>query len=186
MKTVTLFFFFVLTTVLTANAQITKGNWMVGGTGNFSSYESKYKSNGNEITNKGLGINLSPNIGYFLADKFVVGASLSIGYTKPKGSDDSFGYGIGPYVRYYFLREDKQINLFSEVNYIFGETKSGNNKSKSNGYGLKAGSVIFFNSSVGLEVSLDYNSSKLIPNNSDSSTYNNLQIGLGFQIHLEK
>lgn len=186
MKTLTLFFFFVFATVFTANAQITQGNWMVGGTGNFSSYESKYKSNGNEISNKGLGISLSPNIGYFLADKLVAGASLTIGYTKPKGFDNSFGYGIGPYARYYFLREDKQINLFSEVNYNFEETKSGNNKSRYQGYGLKAGSVIFFNSSVGLEISLDYNSSKLIPNNSDSSTYNNLQIGLGFQIHLEK
>ncbi|PKP14638.1 MAG: hypothetical protein CVU07_13855 [Bacteroidetes bacterium HGW-Bacteroidetes-23] len=172
--------------VYSSSAQITKGNWMVGGTGNFSSYESKFKSNGNEMTNKGLAINLSPNIGYFVANKFVVGTSLSIGYTKPKESDNSFGYGIEPFVRYYFLNEDKLINIFSEVNYIYGETKSGDNKSQTNGYGLKAGTVIFFNSSVGLEISLDYNSSKLIPNSSDSSNYNNLQLGLGFQIHLEK
>jgi hypothetical protein len=186
MKTTKLFFILTLFSFLTSNAQITKGNWMVGGTGNFSSYESTYKSNGNEITNKGIGINISPKIGYFLADKFVIGTSLSIGYTKPKESDNSFGYGIGPYARYYFLNVDRHVNFFTEVNYIFGETKSGDNKSKSNGYGLKAGSVFFFNNSVGLEVSLDYNSSKLAPNNSDNSTYNNLQIGLGFQIHLEK
>ena len=167
-------------------SQITKGNWMVGGTGNISSFESKYSNNGNEITNKGIGINLSPNIGYFIADKFVIGSNISIGYTKPKDSDNSFGYGVGPYARYYFLKEDKLINLFSQINYIFGQTKSGNNKSDSNGYGVKVGSVIFFNSSVGLEISLDYESSRLIPNTSESSTYNNLQIGIGFQVHLEK
>lgn len=186
MKTIKLILAISFLTVYSSDAQITKGNWMVGGAGNFSSYESKYKSNGVDMTNKGLGVNISPNIGYFLADKFVVGSSLSVGYTKPKNSENSFGYGIGPYVRYYLLKEDKLINFFSELNYIFGETKSGNNKSETNGYGLKAGTVIFFNSSVGLEVSLDYNSSKLIPKNSDSSNYNNLQIGLGFQIHLER
>ena len=89
-------------------------------------------------------------------------------------------------VRCYFLKEDKRINVFAQANYIFGETKSGSNKSQSNGYGFKAGPAIFFNSSVGLEITLEYNSSKLIPNGSESSTYNNLQVGLGFQIHLEK
>lgn len=171
---------------ITSNAQITKGNWMVGGTGNISSYESKFQNNGNEVTNKGIGINLSPNIGYFFANKFVAGTSFSVGYTKPKGSNSSFGYGFGPFVRYYFLKEDKQINFFAQANYIFEETKSGNNKSESNGYGFKTGPVIFFNSSVGIEITLDYNSSKLTPNGSESSTYNNFQIGLGFQIHLEK
>lgn len=171
---------------ITSNAQITKGNWMVGGNGNLSSYETKYKNNGNDVTNKGIGINISPNVGYFFANKFVAGTSFSIGYTKPKDSDNSLAYGVGPFVRYYFLKEDKRINFFAQANYVFGETKSGSNKSESNGYGFKAGPVIFFNNSVGLEITLDYNSSKLIPNGSASSTYNNIQIGLGFQIHLEK
>lgn len=181
-----LLFFLVLTTSLTINSQITKDNWMVGGTGNFSTYENKYISNGNQVSNKGISMNLSPNIGYFLADRFVLGAHLSVGYTIPKDAQNSFGYGIGPYARYYFLEEDKLINLFSELSYSFGEAKLGANKSKSNGYGLKAGAVLFFNRSVGLEVSLDYDSSKLKPKNSPSSTSNILQIGLGFQIHLEK
>jgi hypothetical protein len=33
----TLFFFFLLATSIALNAQITTGNWLVGGNGNFSS-----------------------------------------------------------------------------------------------------------------------------------------------------
>jgi hypothetical protein len=176
----------ILLFTITANAQITKGNWIVGGTGNFSSYETKYSNNGNEVTNKGIGINISPNIGYFFINNLAVGTSISIGYTKPKDSESSFGYGFGPFARYYFLKEDKRINFFAQANYIFGESKLGSNKSTSNGYGFKGGSVIFFNRSVGAEITLDYNSSKLTPSGSESSTYNNLQISLGFQIHLKK
>lgn len=175
----------ILLTVPT-NAQITKGNWMVGGTGNLSSYESKTSNNGTDVINKGIGINVSPNIGYFFTNKFVAGTNVSIGYTKPKNYDSSFGYGIGPFARYYVLKEDKRVNFLIQANYTFGASKSGDNKSKTNGYGFKAGPAIFFNSSVALEITLDYNSSKLIPDGSENSSYNNFQIGLGFQIHLEK
>ena len=64
------------------NGQITKGNWLVGGTGNFSSYENKSSSNGLENINKGFGINVSPNIGYFLANRFAVGSLLNLGSAK--------------------------------------------------------------------------------------------------------
>ena len=100
-------FLFALTTSLTINSQITKGNWMVGGSGNISMYENKYNGVGNETSNKGIGMNISPNIGYFLVDRFVLGAPLGVGYTIPKDAQNSFSYGIGPYSRYYFLEEDK-------------------------------------------------------------------------------
>ena len=186
MKTIKLITTTFILISISATSQITKGNFMVGGTGNFSSYQTQYLNNGNEVTNKGVGLNISPNIGYFLANKFVVGAGFTVGYTKQNGQQSSIGYNFGPFARYYFLKEDKRINLFTEVNYFIGNSKSGSNKSESNGYGFKAGPVIFFNSSVGLEVTLDYSSSKLIPSGSTNSTFNNLQIGLGLQIHLEK
>ena len=186
MKTIKLFFATILLCSITSNAQITKGNWMVGGTGNVTSYENKNNNNGSDIISKGIGINISPNIGYFIVDKFVAGASLGFGYTKPEGYQSDFGYGIGPFIRYYFLKEDKRINILAQANYNFGQNITGVSKSKSNSYGFKAGPAIFFNSSVALEITLDYDSSKLMPNNSSSSSYSNFQIGLGFQIHLEK
>ncbi len=167
------------------NAQITRGNWLVGGTGNFSSYENTFSNNGTEVINKGIGINISPNVGYFFVDKFVAGTNISIGYSKIKNYEDNFGYGIGPFARYYLLKEDKQINFLVQASYTFSAS-SGDSKSKYSGYGFKAGPVIFFNSSVALEITLDYNTAKLIPNSLADSSYKNLQIGLGFQIHLEK
>lgn len=186
MKTIKILCIATLLFSLTANSQITKGNWMVGGSGNFSSYENKNISNGVEVSYKGIGLNFSPNIGYFFADRIVAGTTIGLGYTKPKDYDSSFSYGIGPFVRYYFLKEDKKINILTEVNYSFGESKSASNKSHNNGYGVKAGPAIFFNSSVALELTLEYFHSKLNPQNGSGSTANNLQVGLGFQIHLEK
>ena len=171
---------------LCSNAQITKGNWMVGGSGNFSSYENKNQENGTEIIRKGIGINFSPKIGYFFLNKVAGGTSMTISYTKPKESESSIGYGFGPFLRYYVLNEDKQVNFFGEASYTFGETKSGDFKNTSNGYGFKAGSAIFFNSSVALEIALEYSSSSYKSQSSGSNSFNNLQIGLGFQIHLEK
>lgn len=186
MKSIKVLIISLLFIAMKTNAQITKGNWMVGGTGNFSSYENKSSNNGTEVTYKGIGINISPKIGYFFANKFVAGTNVSIGYSKPKNFDSSLSYGIGPFARYYFLKEDKRVNFLIEANYNFGAAKSGENKSRNNGYGFKTGPAIFFNSSVALEITLDYNSSELIPDGNENSSYNNFQLGLGFQIHLEK
>jgi hypothetical protein len=170
---------------ITSNAQVTKGNWIVGGTGNLTSYENKSVQNGNDVSGKGIAISILPNIGYFFINKLAAGTTISVVYSKEKDFE-SLGYGFGPFVRYYFLKEDKRINFFAHANYILGESKSGSNKSSSNGYRFKAGPVIFFNKNVGMEITLDYNSSKLTPSGSDSSTYNNLQVSLGLQIHLKK
>ncbi len=188
MKTKNLFIAIFLVTFLTTTAQITKGNWMVGGSGNISSYETKYYNNNVEVVNTGLGINISPNIGFFFFDNFVAGLDLNFGYTNPKNYNSSSGFGVGPFVRYYFLKQESRVNLLAHLEYTYGanKTKGDNNKSHSNSYGIKVGPVIYFNSSVGIEMTLDYNSSKLIPENSTNSSYKNLQIGIGFQIHLEK
>ena len=75
------------------------------------------------------------------------------------------------------------INPFLQTSYSFNEGKSDSGGSnKSTGYTIKGGSAIFFNSSVALELSLNYDSSKY---NSNSKS-NNFTAGIGFQIHLEK
>ena len=172
----------ILLFTITANAQITKGNWIVGGTGNFSSYETKYSNNGNEVTNKGIGINISPNIGYFFINNLAVGTSIGIGYTKPKDSESSFGYGFGPFARYYFLKPEKTINILSQVGYYYGTSSS---DTRFNNFNFKVGPVIYFNSSVGLELTIDYS----ITNNSSQFSENKIKafnVGFGLQIHLEK
>ena len=167
-----------------ANAQITKGNWMVGGSGNFTNYKSTFDNNGTEITQTGSGLTISPNLGYFIVDNVALGTIVSFSFSNPSGdNNNSQGYGISPFIRYYFRKSDKMINPFLQTSYSFNEGKSDSGGSnKSTGYTIKGGSAIFFNSSVALELSLNYDSSKY---NSNSKS-NNFTAGIGFQIHLEK
>ncbi len=162
-----------------ANAQITKGNWMVGGNAFFDNTTSK-DNGGNEYPST-TQIIIAPNIGYFIYDKFSTGLGTRLYYAKTKGNSSSnSGFGIGPFVRYYFLKPEKTINVLIEANYSYN--KDFNQSDFNTSYGFKAGPVIYFNSSVGLELLAKYEHTY----SSDSYTSNSFQIGLGFQIHLEK
>lgn len=187
MKTLKLFFFIVFAFTITANAQITKGNWMVGGDASFFTNKSESENNGNNYSSETSYIMISPNIGYFVADKLVGGIGLQFSFVDPGKTFNSQSYSFGPYVRYYFLKPENLINVFSQVDYTFGFGKNGlDQKDDSNGYGLKAGTVIFFNSSVGLEFSLNYRNSKVKYDDGDNGSTKQFLVGVGLQIHLEK
>lgn len=167
----------------TANAQITKGNWMVGGSGNFSSTVAESKSS-NLLTSesKGLGVILSPTFGYFVADKLALGVSPVFGYSKIDGGNSNTSYGAGPFIRYYLLKPEKLINILTHIGYYYGSDSAG---STSNNINFKTGPAIFLNSSVALELTLEY---AIGQNKSDfsTSTFKVFNVGLGLQIHLEK
>ena len=189
MKTLTLFFFIILAATLTSNAQITKGNWLVGGSGSFStSTFTSENTDGSESKQKGTSLRISPNLGFFISDRFAVGLDLSLNFANSEGRDNSnWAIGLGPFVRYYFLPEDKLINIFSQTSIRFNNGLSEINKdSKSTTFGLSAGGVIFFNSSVGLELSLNYEDITVKRANSNNRNTDIFFVGLGFQIHLEK
>ena len=166
-----------------ANAQITKGNWMVGGSANFSSSVGESKSSsGFTSESKGSGFTISPTIGYFVTDKLAFGISPVFGYSKTDGQDANTGYGAGPFVRYYLLKPEKLINILTHIGYYYGSNSS---DTTTNNFNFKAGPAIFLNSSVALELTLDYSTSQS-KSNSSTSTFKSFNIGLGFQIHLEK
>lgn len=158
-------------------AQITKRNWLVGGDANLSTSKSKF-SNGNE-SDRATQFLISPNAGYFFADKFAGGLKGSIGFTKLEGESINTGFNIGPFIRYYFLDIENRTNLFSEVSYAYGDSGTG---LSSNSYSIKAGPAIFLNSSVAIEITLAYNYAK----NSSQTSNNQIIAGVGLQIHLEK
>jgi hypothetical protein len=186
----TLFFFLVISISLTLNAQITKDNWLVGG--NFRFYNEKSESTNNHFstTQKGLGVNLSADLGYFLMDKFAIGLVPTFGYGNPEGSGNSgYGFGIGPFVRYYFLNPDKRINIFSHLEYQFNNGyRQGDRTTETQNFNIKAGPTIFFNNSVAMEITLEYVYGKVtsFSGNGSESRMNGFNIGIGFQIHLEK
>lgn len=188
MKTFKIFFGITLLSFLTSNAQITKGNWMVGGSSSFSNKESYQHKNPNSSKLKFSEFELNANLGYFFIDNLQMG--LKMGYNNymfsSYGGQDRFSLKLGPYSRYYFLKPEKLVNLYIDGSYFFGKKSiaSGEIQDNLNGFSISAGPTIFFNSSVAMELGINYSSTKFIGTN--GYTENNLQFNLGFQIFLEK
>lgn len=162
-----------------ANCQITKGNWLVGGSGEF--HKQREDLQGSDI--RGLVVTASPDIGYFIIDKLGAGIKVDFTYSRIKVKDNISKtniLGLGPFVRYYFLPSDNRINIFSEAAYEYTTVFDGHSQ---NDFYFSAGLVIFFNSSVGLELATKYSTSNSKISNATSKTF---FLTIGFQIHLEK
>lgn len=176
-------------------AQLDKGTWLAGGTGSFYSYNEDYTAPSVDVTAKYTSIDLSASIGYFLADKFSAGLrpyfSSFKGESSGGGTTNSYRLAVGPFVRYYFLKADKQFNILGDASYQFGlnqDLGSLHEKGKFNTLSFMAGMEVFFNSAVGLEMLLGYRNQ--IASINGSSGYNSnkkgFQVSIGFSFHLEK
>lgn len=182
LKSARMKFFFTLIAVtfifsFKADCQITKGNWLAGGSGSFNTQQGLIST----VNVKSYTINLSPDIGYFFADKFAGGLKPNIAYreTINYGSKNKSTYlGIGPFVRYYFLPVENRVNILAEGAYQYATEFNGFIE---NDFSFSLGPVIYFNSSVGLEITLNYD--KI---NSQTTNVKTFSLGIGFQIHLEK
>ena len=170
-------FFICFFITLSSNGQITKGNWMMGGTGRLGYGKSIHDG----ISSEGSGCGISPNVGYFFVDKFAIGTSAQLSYNFKRGDTRSISsQSVSPFVRYYFLDQEKQVNVFSEARYGFGWMR--HNDYKFDKYLIKAGTVFFLNSCVGVEVALNYSNEKMNSRYESRSLY----VDIGFQIHLER
>jgi hypothetical protein len=162
-----------------AKCQITKGNWLVGGSGEF--HKQREDLQGSDI--RGLSITAAPDIGYFIIDKLGVGLNVTFSYNRIKVKDNigkTNILGLGPFVRYYFLPSDNRINIFSEAAYQYTIDFNGHYQNDLN---FAAGPVIFFNSSVGLELTAKYsNLNSTMPIANAKTVF----FTIGFQVHLEK
>jgi hypothetical protein len=185
MKTIKIFFAITLLSFFTSNAQITEGNWMVGGNGLFSSNQEFFKKT-NEKYNSQI-VQVTPNIGYFVVDKLAIGTKLGyegnfVSYTSGFNYN-TISYGL--FSRYYLLKPEKLANVFVEGAYLLEEQKyrgENYNVNKNNTYYFMTGLSVFFNSSVSIELMLKY--ATTLYKNQDSGIHR-LQVGLGFQIFLE-
>lgn len=162
---------------------ILKTNWMVGGRTMFSSQSQDY---GTE-TYKRTAFSFSPNVGYFAWDKLALGARFSydienvkIGSTEDKETDLLFM----PWVRYYFLQPVKPINIYGEVFYGMGSSKSNDDDAEGiSKYGLEAGLSWFCNERVALDFFTGYRRSKFEEDDDWAST---IYLGIAFQIFLDR
>jgi hypothetical protein len=160
-----------------ATAQILQqGNFLIGSTLGFSSADSKIKRvlNNVEQTNSGpvsLQLNLSPNVGYFLADDLVLGIGMdyTFGRFKEANTDRTEDSNLlfGPFFRYYYdLGEN--MAFFGEIDLGFGNSSDdqfiGNNKQSITtnifSIGVGPGFTIYSNNAIGIETMFKYNFSR--------------------------
>lgn len=141
MKKIILLGVFAFSSML--NAQISKGNWLVGSsvfygnignsenTTTYSNSPTEYNSEGNSFQ-----IGLSPNIGYFVVNKLAVGASVGLDYYNSKSTSsnsttfstteskyNNIGVSIGPFVRYYFV-ENQKWSPYVQADFGYGISPS--------------------------------------------------------------
>ena len=164
------------------HSQLLKGNWLIGGNANLSSLRSSSQAS---LQYNQKNIQISPVIGYFLGDKFVAGLRPSFIYGSNSVGSATTIIGIGPLVRYYLLSPENMFNLFTEAGYSYGNIKSkgGGSGQKSNTFSISGGPVLYFNSSVGLEFTFSYSTTKVV---GFSGKNNELKFGIGFMFYLEK
>jgi hypothetical protein len=167
----------VLCAAIGSNAQINKGQYLVGGSAGFQQSKA-----GEEKTTT---IFLSPNAGYFVADKLAVGLDANFRSDKTTEDGDDLSkqssFNVGPFVRYYFLPTAQKVNVFAHGAFRFGSIKVGDADGvSSTDWTIKAGPAFFLSPSVALETAVYYGSLKY----KDVDAINNFGLSVGFQIHL--
>ena len=105
------------------HSQITKDNWLLGGSGTFSHDKTTF-STGESVSTQ---LSINPRIGYFVADRFAVGlyGNYERGSTKSNNIKPNYtNYGVGPFIRYYFLPLENRTNLLLETNGAYNEQRT--------------------------------------------------------------
>ena len=161
---------------MSMNAQLQQGNWMVGG--QLADFR---------FTN-GFAMSLTPQVGYFIQDRWAVGAKVGFGlqsYEDIDGSD--VDYSVTAFSRYYFADSEVETLLnngafFVEGNVGFGGTDALDG-STTNGFDflVGAGYSYFVTNTVGLEAMLGYGG---LLGGGNESFQGDLSLGVGFQIYL--
>ncbi len=166
----------------TSQAQIQKGNWMVGGT--------LLGANFGLNTGAGYNIQIQPKGAYFIEDNTALGGYVNFGILGAKGSETTYNYGVGALGRYYLSPGEKGVdNLlnhgrwFLEANVGIGGQSGTAGGDSANGldYGFGPGYAYFITPNIGLEGLLKYTGNLGFGNRGTTS---NLVFGLGFQIYL--
>lgn len=196
---------FALSFVLhSLSAQTRKHDWLVGGTAlvHFKTIRTLQTFNAvTDVKIRYTNLNISPDAGYFLTDRFVAGVRLlyaNHNINVLSGTELNFGgskdYGAGPFVRYYFLPSTKRLNIILDGSYQFATQRStayihidnrpaGTLVTNHGGYNasIMGGPVFNVNSKLGVELLAAYTNFKY----SDlTGKANRLMAGLGVHVYL--
>lgn len=174
----------------TALCQLNKGAWMFVGSAGYNL--GNYRSDATPNT-KINSFQLYAMGGYFVAARLPIGIRATMQAQSQK-SDYAYGTGrsrssyrgIGPFVRYHFLkRTDRPLNIFVDAHYTFGSVLMDNYPGTYHfyRYTIAAGPVIYLNPKVGFDFTLGYFHEKISNGRNPAS---GLQAGLGFQFYFKK
>lgn len=185
------------------NAQTEKGSWVAGGstTLGFNSTTSKVKYNGESVDGpKSTTFNVTPSVGYFVANNFAIGLDLGFKSTKNEGSQyilgEEFDYEstestviVMPTATYYFKSASKIMPyLGAGVGYFSNTMKYPadyfnieETKFTTDGlaWGAKGGVVFLVTPSVGIDLGLAYVNTSNRENDVKNST-NTFGVNAGF------
>lgn len=143
---------------ITANAQLQKGNYMVGG----------------ELAAAGFGLNegagynfqITPQAAFFVQDNWAVGPYVRLGFSGAKSAPTTFSYGVGALSRYYFSPGEQGVDsllkhgrFFLEGNAGIGGTTISDGGASANGLdlGFGPGYTYFVTENIGLDASVKIN-----------------------------
>lgn len=165
---------------------------MVGGSGSLNIYNYDIQTPVHTDLYKNTDITISPSIGYFIIDKLALGLKPSYLLHQEEQRDGqgsgSFSWlELGAFGRWYFLKKENNYNIVSEISYYYG--LPGNfSSNQGHSYSIKAlmGHVLYFNSSVGIELLVGYNSRKELYDYGIKKLNKGFLTTIGFQIHLKK
>lgn len=185
----------------TAQAQIAKGNFLIGGGLGFS-----YSNTNTSLEQSGIeedlgettttAIDVIPKIGFFFADGLAGGVQFEITSLTTKTENEknvASKFLAGPFLRYYYMLGETNKALLLEANFGIGRTSVGegdNNVSTSLiGVGVGPGLSLFSNDFIGIEALAKYNWVKGITEINDtknSETVSEIDLSLGLQIYFTR
>ncbi|MEN4759021.1 MULTISPECIES: hypothetical protein [unclassified Chryseobacterium] len=165
------------------NAQIQKGNWMVG--------SSLVTSNFGLNTGGGYQINLQPKGAYFVEDNVAVGGYVNLGIGKSSNTANTrFDYGVGALGRYYLSPGEQGVdNLLNHGRWFFEgnlgvggySISKGGNSTTGLDFGVGPGYSYFITPNIGLEGLVKYAG---VTGFGNTGLTSNITFNLGFSIYL--
>lgn len=178
MKKLTLTLILGIMVLFGANAQIQKGNVMMGA--NLSNI-----SFGLDKPNV-FSLKINPKAAWFVQDGLALGGDVSFGLATAKGAGTDISYGVGALGRYYGATGADEViknsRFFGEATVgISGVNPSVGGSTNGLGFSFGPGWTYFVTPSIGLEALLKYNG---VVGFGSSAYAHNLGLGVGFQIYL--
>lgn len=147
--------------------------------------------------NEGAGFNvgISPKVGYFVRDNFMLGAVVNLGFTKSAEyngfSTGTTTYGIQGLTRYYVSQGERGVDKFIRRGSFFGEANAGiagvnvKDGPPTNGFafGVGPGYSYFVTENVALETTLKYNG---LVGGGNTTYQHALGLNFGVQVFLDR